>query len=75
MAFGLAEILTDGWIELDGYAFGMKETAVTVALAWSKLKNVPTVGVVDTDEDKLVWRSDRGLLSLPRVAPPSRPPP
>ena len=67
MPLGLAEILTDGWVLLDEYGFGLKETAVTVALSWCKLKRVPKIGVIDTEQQKLVWRSDQGLLSLPRL--------
>ena len=75
MAFGLAEVLADGWIQLDEYPFEMKETAITVAVAWARLKQLPRVGVVDTEQHKLVWRSDQGLLSLPclgRKTGPSR---
>ena len=74
MAFGLAEILADGWIQLDEYVFGLKETAVTVAMAWMRLKNSPRMGVIDTEQRKLVWRSDQGALALPRVKNSTEPP-
>jgi hypothetical protein len=63
MPFGLAEILAEGWVLREDLVFGARETAVTVALVWSRLRNI-RIGVADTEERKLVWRADSGVLGL-----------
>ena len=72
MPFGLAEILADGWLMRDEVLFAAQESAITVALAWSRGRGLAHIGVAEIETRKLVWRSDCGTLSLPCLGTKSK---
>ncbi len=65
MPFALAEIQRGGWLLRAPLVFTDEEEAAAVALDWRSRRGFACVGVVDMDACKLIWRSDRGSLSLP----------
>jgi hypothetical protein len=62
-SFALAELQPEGWTMRSEVTFQELEEAVSVGKKWAARRGT-AVGVASHHECKLVWRSDKGDLSL-----------
>jgi hypothetical protein len=64
MSFGIAELQDEGWLLRSEFTFDDLREAIAVANQLS-IRSGMAVGVANTEDRTLVWRSDAGELSLP----------